>query len=831
MRSYSATQTFEIGASHLKEADPRLFLYDVDQDSITCWDFKDDGLTPILTSWDFTEPRLLLCEAEGAESSDEKEDASNEDRVGSNGSVAITSTSKIFSFFATTERGILLQETYNKPDNAEALIGVAIPLHYFLKKADPNVSVQEDCILKRTTRDYAGVDESDTVTLRAMSNFQYHLAIGNIDEAFKSIKLVKNNYVWENLAKMCVKMKNLQVARLCLGKIGNARALRAVNAENVVNDETAQLAVIGIHLGLDEDVRELCAAADRYDIYNTYCQSLGQWEEALALASKHDRISLRSTFCRFARYLEEIGDTTGAIAAYEKSSVFGTEVPRMLLTTGRDVGQYVLSSEDKSLSKWWAQYLESIGDVNGAVVHYERAGDTLSLVRVLCYAGDVNKAMSVAEKFGNTAALYHIARYYENEDKSAEAINFYAKAKCFNQAIRLAKEKHLDRELMYLALQGSSEAMIDAARYYERLPDGVDKAITLYQKSGNFSRALELCFQTKQFGILDDIALSMDGSTDPGAMQRCADFFLESGQYDKAVKLLIIGRRFDEALDICMGHNVTLTEEMATSMTLKEDFPNRDVAQRALDVKVGDVLMQQQNYQSACKKYNQAGDRYQAMKALLKSGDVEKIMFFANAAKSRDIFVIAANFLQTLDWRNDPNIMKSIVNFYTKAKAFDSLAGFYESCGQVEIDEYQNYEKAAGALREAMRCLGKLKVPDDARKDALEHRLQLIGQFVEARKLAKADSVAMFQMCENLLNHPDVDDAVRVGDIYALMIESHWINGYREQAFDLLHKMRQRISNVPIEYYVDPGIVQELSRAYDGAGGQDMGDEIEEEIE
>ena len=37
--------------------------------------------------------------------------------------------------------------------------------------------------------------------------------------------------------------------------------------------------------------------------------------------------------------------------------------------------------------------------------------------------------------------------------------------------------------------------------------------------------------------------------------------------------------------------------------------------------------------------------------------------------------------------------MKTIVTFYTKAKAFDSLAGFYEACAQVEIDEYQNYEK------------------------------------------------------------------------------------------------------------------------------------------
>ena len=41
------------------------------------------------------------------------------------------------------------------------------------------------------------------------------------------------------------------------------------------------------------------------------------------------------------------------------------------------------------------------------------------------------------------------------------------------------------------------------------------------------------------------------------------------------------------------------------------------------------------------------------------------------------------------DWRNDPTVMKAIIQFYTKARAFVQLAGFYEACAQVEIDEYR----------------------------------------------------------------------------------------------------------------------------------------------
>ncbi len=71
------------------------------------------------------------------------------------------------------------------------------------------------------------------------------------------------------------------------------------------------------------------------------------------------------------------------------------------------------------------------------------------------------------------------------------------------------------------------------------------------------------------------------------------------------------------------------------------------------------------------------------MKALLKSGDTEKIVFFAGVSRQKDIYVMAANYLQTLDWRKDPNVMKNIISFYTKGRALESLAGFYDSCAQV----------------------------------------------------------------------------------------------------------------------------------------------------
>merc|ERR1719174_3394131 len=143
---------------------------------------------------------------------------------------------------------------------------------------------------------------------------------------------------------------------------------------------------------------------------------------------------------------------------------------------------------------------------------------------------------------------------------------------------------------------------------------------------------------------------------------------------------------------------------MAEMMTPEKDESGGEHAEQHNAMRI-DTLFKlakccklQGQYHLACKKYTQAGDKIKAMKSLIKSGDTEKINFFANVSRHRDIYVMAANYLQTLDWHNEQSIMKSIIQYYTKAKEFNSLAGFYEACSQVEIDEYRDYEKAFSAL-------------------------------------------------------------------------------------------------------------------------------------
>ena len=58
----------------------------------------------------------------------------------------------------------------------------------------------------------------------------------------------------------------------------------------------------------------------------------------------------------------------------------------------------------------------------------------------------------------------------------------------------------------------------------------------------------------------------------------------------------------------------------------------------------------------------------------------------------------------------------------------------------MEIDEYQNYQKAQGALNEALKCLSKAKTKNpgalEARAKFINQRLKLVKRFADARRLA-----------------------------------------------------------------------------------------------
>lgn len=56
--------------------------------------------------------------------------------------------------------------------------------------------------------------------------------------------------VWENMARMCVKTRRLDVARVCLGNMGNARAARALREAEKEPELEAHVAMLATQLGM-----------------------------------------------------------------------------------------------------------------------------------------------------------------------------------------------------------------------------------------------------------------------------------------------------------------------------------------------------------------------------------------------------------------------------------------------------------------------------------------------------------------------------------------------------------------------------------------------------
>ncbi|KAF1499691.1 hypothetical protein FQV18_0011068, partial [Eudyptula minor novaehollandiae] len=826
--------------------DSKICFYDVEMDKVTLFDFKAEqgngreklssgqGIDnrsavdypelhshiPACHFWDQSEPRLFVCEAvleTGLQYPDQKKKQTES-----------TMDVWIISFFSTEEHGLLLQDSFPLPSSYQVLLGIEVPHYYFAKKpgeaekgqAESGSIKVSQMVARRPMRDFIGLGDCDKTTRDAMLNFSFYLTAGDMDEAFKSIKLIKSEAVWESMARMCVKTQRLDVAKICLGNMGHARGAKALREAQQEPEQEARVAVLAIQLGMLEDAERLYKACKRYDLLNKFYQASNQWQKAIETAEAHDRVHLRTTYYNYAKHLEATGEHSLALAHYEKSDTHRFEVPRMLSEDLQALENYVNKMKDKSLWKWWAQYLESQSDMESALKYYALAQDYFSLVRVHCFQGNIQKAAEIANETGNWAASYHLARQYESQDEIKQAVHFYTRAQAFNNAIRLCKENNLDDQLMNLALLSSPEDMIDAACYYEEKGEQMDRAVMLYHKAGHFSKALELAFATQQFGALQLIAEDLDEHSDPALLARCSDFFIEHAQYEKAMELLLTAKKYHEALQLCLKQNLTITEEMAEKMTVSKDSKDlSEESRRELLEQIADCCMRQGNYHMATKKYTQAGNKLKAMRALLKSGDTEKIVFFAGVSRQREIYIMAANYLQSLDWCKDPEIMKNIISFYTKGRALDLLAGFYDACAQVEIDEYQNYEKAQGALTEAYKCLSKAKTRSPLEQESklalLQSKMTLIKRFIHARRVYSEDPKEAVRQCELLLAEQDFDNAIRHGDVLGFLVEHYVQVEDFHMAYRYLEEMQKRVPPMNLSYYVTQQTIEAVHR---GAG-------------
>lgn len=443
-----------------------------------------------------------------------------------------------------------------------------------------------------------------------------------------------------------------------------------------------------------------------------------------------------------------------------------------------------------------------------------------------------------------------MARHYENTGKIQDAIQFYTRAQTYGNAVRICKEHNLPNELWSVANLARSRDKAVAAAFFEEIED-YKRAVELYHRSGMLHKAVEMAFASEQPETLQVIAAELDAKSDPELVQRCAEFFVSSQQPQKAANLLANAKQYEKSLEVCREYKVAISDHLADLLTPAKDEIDEQIRIRVL-TDLGDVLQEQGDYHTATKKFTQAGDKVRAMKSLLKSGDTDKIVFFAGMSRQKEVYIMAANYLQSLNWQSDGKILKNIIQFYSKAHAYDLLANFYANCAQVEIDEFHDYEKAIKALQEASRCVAKMTT--DA--NTIQHKRvtdNLQNACVEVRKvleiqdaLERGEYSNVVAVCKSMLSISE-RPPVRAIHIQAILIEALIRNRRYPEAMDALKDLSSKSTDWSYKGLLEKPLIEKLAHELgmefstiwnmgrqDIANGDDTSendDEIQEEIE
>ncbi|KAI8794128.1 intraflagellar transport protein 140, partial [Biomphalaria glabrata] len=158
------------------------------------------GRYPNSMYWDITEPKLFVL-SNTVDSSDMKKPSLT--KIVEQGPAEVM----MISLFCTSENGILIQDNFPMPSYFQRMMGVEVPYYYFTLKGEAKHNdLSSYCgqvnpetgavtyprrVARKIMHDFVGLENSDKATRDAMMNFSFYLCIGNMDEAFKAIKLIK----------------------------------------------------------------------------------------------------------------------------------------------------------------------------------------------------------------------------------------------------------------------------------------------------------------------------------------------------------------------------------------------------------------------------------------------------------------------------------------------------------------------------------------------------------------------------------------------------------------------------------------------------------------
>jgi intraflagellar transport protein 140 len=446
---------------------------------------------------------------------------------------------------------------------------------------------------------------------------------------------------------------------------------------------------------------------------------------------------------------------------------------------------------------------------------YDIARDECERVRLHCVTGNWQEADQVVNKSKERSSMCCLARLimervrYLSRPENATAakgidqlalkkrvIDLFRQARQFGQAMKTALDFEIVDDIMNLSYSAPQPLVIRAARWFEEQRDAKN-AILLYSRANRMNRALSLCFQVKQYDALDEISDALTSKTDQQILLRCAKHFEESSRWSRAAQCFAFAREFDKVIQLCDQHKVKLKAAVITE--LSEIDADEAVMKRFA------LLCEQQNaFQIAAQLYVRFKDHIAAMRCLIRSGDTDKVVKFANLIKKKETFILAANYIQTLKPRSTESLFEMAINMYKRAGATEKIAKFYEGVAQVEIDEFQEYARAAELLKlasEVYASLGK----DTSGVDA---KVKLVELYLAALERVTSEPKKTMAACVEILRTPNVEAALRTDDVYILMVKASVALKNWKNAHQILEDLRGH--DTDITWFLPVELIQQI---------------------
>lgn len=930
-------------------ADSRIWVYDSDTDKVTSFDFASRNEVPEAVYWNTPEPNansigeleylLLACETRGLKKDsdtaapptnpndppksarqvhhDDIPDAmpnmenfaekKKEERRSSLGATNFLGAREhsIVTLFST-RTGLEVHNAVSLKPYQICLVGLTIPDFLLTSvKIDGNPSKPEDYVIEqKRLRDFDGLkSDKDVVVREALMKFSYYSTIGNMDEAYRCIKTIKDPTAWQALARLCVSNGRIDVAAVCLASIQDGVAARGLREaiEEYPDDKNVHLAALACGLSstypnMIEECERILRASKRYDMITDVFLACGKFEQAQRHSEQFDRIRIRPVAYKYAQFMESLQNMDAAIMWYYNAKCGGTDVPRIYYQTNHlhQLQELVMptsgappppleedetrrsASDDpqttfanlfannRELLLWSAQHSERRHKIGDALRYYDAAKDVFNVVRLLCTAVNPPKIENAVElvqselehnksRFLQMEAIsldsvptepepvgcaFFVGQHFEKIGDFEQALNYYRYAGAYGSGVRVAKRAERYPLVHSLALSsGDERLMLESAIFLER--KGIhDKAVSLYRKIDATQCALNLCIKGGLYETLHEISTNLAAQeADPQIFLSMAQHFKDTRNYQKAVEMLVFAKEFDEAIRLCQEHNVKLTEEMAEAMTGDKN-PLGKEEKKEMILRVANIAKDQGSWNLACKKFTQVGERMKAMKMLMRGGDVEKVIFFANHSRNNEMYTLAANFLQSQNWSTNENVYRSIIQFYSKARAYDNLISFYDACSQMHIDS-RNYPEALKCLEECAKTMDNASKTsknsvNETKVMMVKARIEIMRSFVHCQQLVenmspelwgtpeeKRKSDETISICSDYIKRSRsavgtereaIDEALRIGDVFALLVKLYFLKMKEpKNALKVLESMPKH--GVDPQYYLEMRFMEQVCNA------------------